>query len=215
MTGHASGLITINIEETDDDYRERNRGALHEPYRTVLGHMRHEIGHHYWDLIVWGGPWLEPFRALFGDERADYGQALQRHYSEGPPADWKEHFISNYAASHPWEDWAETFAHYLHMIDSLGTAFGFGLDAANLESAIQPFERDALYAREDAGADHFLSLLNSWIELTMVLNELARSMGQLDFYPFVMSRPVVAKLQFVHLVVQDARSRERSRAVQP
>jgi len=127
------------------------------------------------------------------------------NYENGPPSDWRDRFISAYASTHPWEDWAETWAHYLHMIDSLGTALGFGLEAADLETTIEPFARDALYAPEDQGATRFLSLVNSWIELTMVLNELARSMGQHDFYPFVMSRPVVAKLQFVHLVVQDAR----------
>jgi hypothetical protein len=206
LTGHANGLITINVEEADDAKREKIRLDLHEPYRTLLGHFRHEVGHYYWDRLVWGSPWLEPFRALFGDERADYAAALKANYENGPPADWNAQHISSYASVHPWEDWAETWAHYLHVIDSLGTALGFGLDAEDLESSIQPFERDALYAPEDPGADRFLSLLNSWVELTMVLNEMARSMGQPDFYPFVMSKPVVAKLQFVHLAVQDART---------
>src|SRR5262245_16638109 len=146
------------------------------------------------------------FRMLFGDERADYAAALKANYDDGPPAGWVDRYISSYASTHPWEDWAETWAHYLHIVDSLGTAFGFGFDADELESLIQPFERDALYAPDAAGAERFLSLLNSWIEMTMVLNELARSMGQPDFYPFVMSKPVVGKLQFVHLVVQDARA---------
>ena len=149
---------------------------------------------------------MEPFRKLFGDERADYAAALRANYENGPPADWADRHISSYASTHPWEDWAETWAHYLHVVDSLGTALGFGIDADDLESTIQPFERDALYAPDDAGAERFLSLLNSWIEMTMVLNELARSMGQPDFYPFVMSKPVVAKLQFVQLVVLDARA---------
>jgi hypothetical protein len=205
MTGHASGLITLNVEEADDARREKIRHDLREPYRTLLGHFRHEIGHYYWDRLVRDSRWLAPFRALFGDERADYGAALQANYEHGPPADWASRHISAYAATHPWEDWAETWAHYLHVVDSLGTALGFGLDADDLEAHAVPFTHADLYAPDDADADRFLGLLNGWIEMTMVLNELARSMGQPDFYPFVMSRPVVAKLQFVHLVIRDAR----------
>jgi hypothetical protein len=206
MTGHAGGLITLNVEEADDSAREKVRFEMHEPYRTLLGHLRHEVGHYYWDRLIADTSWLERFRDLFGDERADYAAALRANYENGPPADWSNRYISAYASTHPWEDWAETWAHYLHMIDSLGTAFGFGLEAGDLEGTIEPFERDALYAPNDEGAGRFLSLLNSWIEMTMVVNELARSMGQADFYPFVMSKPMVAKLQFVHLVVEGARS---------
>jgi hypothetical protein len=205
LTGHASGLITLNVEEADDAVREKIRHDLREPYRTLLGHFRHEIGHYYWDRLVWDSKWLEPFRRLFGDERADYAAALKANYENGPPPDWASRFISAYASTHPWEDWAETWAHYLHVVDSLGTALGFGLDADDLEAHAVPFTRADLYAPDDPDADRFLDLLNGWIEMTMVLNELARSMGQPDFYPFVMSRPVVSKLQFVHLVVRDAR----------
>jgi hypothetical protein len=205
LTGHASGLVTLNVEEADDATREKLRHQLHEPYRTLLGHFRHEIGHYYWDRLVWDTPWLERFRALFGDERADYAAALKANYDNGPPADWASRHISSYASTHPWEDWAETWAHYLHVVDSLGTALGFGIDAADLEAEAEPFTRADLYDPDDADAERFLGLLNGWIELVMVLNELARSMGQPDFYPFVMSRAVVAKLQFVHLVVKDAR----------
>jgi hypothetical protein len=204
LTGHAGGLITLNVEEADDAVREKTRHDLREPYRTLLGHFRHEIGHYYWDRLVWDSKWLEPFRRLFGDERADYAAALKANYENGPPPDWASRFISAYASTHPWEDWAETWAHYLHVVDSLGTALGFGLAADDLEAHAVPFTRGDLYAPDDPDADRFLDLLNGWIEMTMVLNELARSMGQPDFYPFVMSRPVVSKLQFVHLVVRDA-----------
>jgi len=204
MTGHANGLITINVEEADDAKREQIKHDLHEPYRTLLGHFRHEVGHYYWDRLIWNTPSLEHFRRLFGDERASYAEALKRNYEQGPPADWANAHISSYATMHPWEDWAETWAHFLHVVDSLGTALGFGLDADDIEGNIQPFAKDALYAPDDPGAEHFLSLLNGWVELTMVLNELARSMGQPDFYPFVMSKPVVAKLQFIQMTVRDA-----------
>jgi hypothetical protein len=205
LTGHASGLITLNVEEADDAKREQIRHDLHEPYRTLLGHFRHEIGHYYWDRLIAGTNWHEPFRALFGDERADYAAALKANYDNGPPADWASRHISSYASTHPWEDWAETWAHYLHVVDSLDTALGFGLSAEDIEIDVEPYTREDLYAPDDANAERSLSLLNGWLELTTVLNELARSMGQPDFYPFVMSRPVVKKLHFIELVVRDAR----------
>jgi len=206
MTGHANGLITLNVEEADDAKREQIRHAMHEPYRTLLGHFRHEVGHYYWDRLIWDSKWLEPFRELFGDERASYAEALKRNYEQGPPPDWARSYISAYATMHPWEDWAETWAHYMHMVDGLGTALGFGLDAAEIEGDFDPFERDALYAPDDPNALRFLTLLNGWLELVVILNEMARSMGQADFYPFVISPPAVAKLQFVQMVVADART---------
>jgi len=207
MTGHADGLITINVEEADNATREKTKHELHEPYRTLLGHFRHEVGHYYWDRLVRNSKWLEPFRQLFGDERASYAEALKRHYETGSPPDWANAYISSYATMHPWEDWAETWAHYLHVVDSLATALSFGLEADDLETKITPFGSEDLYAPDDPGATRFLSLLNSWVEMVMVLNEVARSMGEADFYPFVMSKPVVAKLQLVHLIVFDAQSR--------
>ena len=204
ITGHASGLITINVEEADDAKREAIRQALHEPYRSLLGHFRHEIGHYYWDRLIWDTPWLEPFRALFGDERASYAEAIKRNYEDGPPADWAQAHISAYATMHPWEDWAETWAHYMHVIDSLGTALGYGIDPEHDGGRTRPFGLEALYAPQDPEADRFLHLLNAWRRMTELLNELARSMGQPDFYPFVISGPVVAKLQFVQMVVADA-----------
>ncbi len=204
ITGHASGLITINVEEADDAKREAIRQALHEPYRSLLGHFRHEIGHYYWDRLIWDTPWLEPCRALFGDERASYAEAIKRNYEQGPPADWAQAHISAYATMHPWEDWAETWAHYMHVIDSLGTALGYGIDPENDGGRTPPFGVEALYAPQDREVDRFLHLLNAWRRMTELLNELARSMGQPDFYPFVRSGPVVAKLQFVQMVVADA-----------
>jgi len=202
MTGHSDGLITINIEEADDAKREKIRAAMHEPYRTLLGHFRHEIGHYYWDRLVRDSEWLEPFRALFGDERADYAAALERHYNDGPPADWQQRFVTSYASTHPWEDWAETWAHYLHMIDTLDTAHSFGLEAHEVDFEIEPFSRDALWQSDTANGDEFLQLLNSCIRITAVITELTRSMGQPDFYPFALPRSAVAKLHFAHSVIQ-------------
>jgi len=204
LTGHANGLITLNVEEADDARREKIRHELHEPYRTLLGHFRHEIGHYYWDRLIAGTRWHEPFRQLFGDERADYAAALKSHYENGPPADWPQRFISSYASTHPWEDWAETWAHYLHLYDSLDTALGFGLTADDVELELEPFVLADLYDPQHPAAERFLALLNSSLELITVLNELARSLGQQDVYPFVMSRAVVRKLHFIHLAVADA-----------
>jgi hypothetical protein len=203
-TGHAQGRITLDIEEADDAARERLRVNLREPYRTLLGHLRHEIGHYYWDRLVAGSGWLDPFRARFGDERADYMAALERHYEQGPAADWRGRCVSAYASAHPWEDWAETWAHYLHMVDTLDTAWSFGLQGADLEVSIEPYSANALDAPGDPDASRFLGFVNGWLQITALLNELSRSMGQPDFYPFVLSGPAVAKLHFVHRVVLSA-----------
>jgi hypothetical protein len=128
LTGHDNGRITVNVAEADDVQRERQRTQQHEPYRTLLGHFRHEIGHYYWDRLIDNSPRLRSFRTLFGDERVDYTVALRAHYQNGPPPDWAERYISAYASSHPWEDWAESWAHYLHMSDALETAGAAGLN---------------------------------------------------------------------------------------
>nr|WP_315236109.1 putative zinc-binding metallopeptidase [uncultured Albidiferax sp.] len=213
LTGHDEGIITLNIEEADDARREQVRNAMGEPYRTLLGHLRHEVGHYYWDRLVRDTPWLDDYRALFGDERADYAEALNRNYTQGPPPDWAQRFVSTYASSHPWEDWAETWAHYLHMVDTLGTAMRFGLDAKDVELPYAPFTRDALWRPDDPGAESFLHIANAWVELTGVLNEMSRSMGEHDFYPFVLTPPVVAKLQFIHCVVVQARQTQAAENV--
>lgn len=205
LTGHDQGLITLNVEEADDAIREKMRQDMREPYRTLLGHFRHEVGHYYWDRLVAGTPWLEKFRELFGDERQDYAAALQRNYEQGPPADWADHHISSYASVHPWEDWAETWAHYLHVVDSLDTALRFGLRGEDVEQAVEPFTVEDLYDPSAPDAPRVILLVNSWVQLTTVLNELARSMGQHDYYPFVMSRPVLRKMHFIQMIVKEAR----------
>ncbi len=209
VTGHADGLITLDVDEADDATRERLRTSLREPYRTLLGHLRHEIGHYYWDRLVAGSGWLEPFRARFGDERQDYEESLDRYYREGPAADWPRRCVSAYASSHPWEDWAETWANYLHMVDTLDTALSFGLEGGDVEIEIEPYGNDALDAPGDPGAPRFLGLVNAWLQITALMNELSRSMGQPDLYPFVLSHHAVAKLHFVHRVVNATAARVR------
>lgn len=204
LTGHANGLITLNIEEAEDSIREKMRKEMHEPYRTLLGHLRHEIGHYYWDRLVADTAWLDQYRELFGDEREDYSAALKRNYEQGPPANWTENHISTYASAHPWEDWAECWAHYLHVVDSLDTALRFGLHGEDVEQTVEPFTVNDLYAPNAPDADRVILLVNSWVQLTTVLNELARSMGHQDFYPFVMSRTVLRKLHFIQMIVKEA-----------
>jgi hypothetical protein len=209
LTGHHEGLITLNVAEADDDHREQHRDALREPYRTVLGHLRHEIGHYYWNVLVRDTAWHAPFRELFGDERRDYGEALRRNYEQGPPADWPERFISSYAAMHPWEDWAESWAHYMHLRSTLQTVASWGLDTSHVPLAITPFRPDVLFRPDDPQERVFLDWINAWVVLTAVLNETARSMGQPDIYPFVMNRAVVTKLHFIHCVVEEFGARGR------
>jgi len=195
LTGHDDGLITLNLAEADAPMREKMRVAMKERYRTLLGHFRHEVGHYYWDRLVRGTDALEPFRVRFGDERADYAQALVRHYAraavEPDPA-----FITRYASSHPWEDFAETFAHYLHIDDTLETAREYGFPGAG------PVESGAT---DDPGAD-FGTVLRQWGDLTVALNAMNRSMGLTDAYPFQLSPAVNEKLRFVHELVSGARS---------
>ena len=204
MTGHDTGLITLNLQEADDAVREAVRSAMHEPYRTLLGHFRHEVGHYYWDRLVRGTSWMDGFRALFGDENLDYLASLRRNYEMGPSQEWWLHYVSAYASTHPWEDWAECWAHYLHMRDTIDTALSFGLATETAQLEFTPFTLDALYQPDHPEAQNFLDFLNDWTRLTTMLNEMSRSMGQPDFYPFVLPREVVAKLHFIHLLVTSA-----------
>lgn len=203
LTGHENGLITVNVEEADDVKREQIRAAMREPYRTLVGHFRHEVGHYYWDRLIAQSFWIGEFRSLFGDERTNYEAALQRNYRQGPPANWPEQYVSAYASVHPWEDWAETWAHYMHMIDTLGTAKSFGLDPDSIAMPFDCFGPEALYESNQSGSEQFLSLLNAWLKLTAVMNELCRSMGQPDFYPFALPRAAVTKLHFIHMMVSN------------
>ena len=204
FTGHDQGLITINIAEADDPFREKMRVQMGEAYRTLLGHFRHEIAHHYWNRLVDRTSWLDPFRQRFGDERTDYGQARQRHYDQGPPADWNDRFVSPYASMHPWEDWAETWAHYLHMTDTIETARAYGLRVRPRTAAEGP--RPPLVRTGRLDPTHFEELIAGWVPLTMALNSLNRSMGLPDLYPFVLSEAAIAKLRFVHEVIAAAGS---------
>jgi len=201
-TGHDGGLITVNIAEADDDERARRRIKFREPYRTVVGHFRHELGHYYWDHLIANTAYLTAYRQVFGDETGDYEAALQSYYQNGPKPEYALNNVTAYASSHPWEDWAETWAHYMHIIDMMETASAYGL----VLGAAQP----QMNAGQPAGRGNlvpnlidFEALLNQWIPLTCALNTINRGMGLQDLYPFALTLPVCSKLRFIHDVVQN------------
>lgn len=197
-TGHANGLITINVSEADDVARTQMRELQRERYRTLLGHFRHEAGHYYWDQLVRDSPeTLAEFRELFGDEMRDYRAALDLHYSNGPPAGWQQHYVSSYASAHPWEDWAECWAHYLHMIDTLETAHVFGL----VPGGVSELEAERQQIEFNPSHEAFASLIERWVQLTVAMNALSRSMGLPDAYPFVLPAITRRKLEYIHHLI--------------
>jgi hypothetical protein len=191
FTGQQNGTITLNLYEADDAHREAARVSFGEPQRTVLGHLRHELSHYFFHRFVEGWPAIENFRATFGDERVDYNAALERHYQQGPRADWQQHFVSAYASAHPWEDWAETCAHYLLMVDAVDTAAAWGLELQLAGSAlVHPPQAAATAPVERLVLDH-------WLPLARFLNAMARSLGLADSYPYLLPPPLLGKLRLV------------------
>ena len=204
-TGHASGVITLDLAESDAVHREMVRKKMREPYRTVLGHFRHEVGHYYFPVLV-DDDLRGEARALFGDETADYGAALDRHYTQGAPEAWQQHHISEYATMHPAEDWAETFAHYLHIRATLETAGAYRMSVAGPDvAAVEPGEISSEPAALDPSGP-IERIIAAWLPLSYALNAVNRSMGTDDLYPFVLPAAVIAKLGFVHRAVQRAAS---------
>ena len=199
MTGHANGLITILLSEADSVHREQMRKQMSEPYRTLIGHFRHEVGHYFWDRLVANNEKrLAEFRNLFGDDSLDYGEALKNYYQTGAPANWQQSYISQYASSHAWEDWAETWAHYLHIMDMSETAYYYGI-------SVKPNVREKRlrgtitfdpYEKRD-----FEKIYQSWAPISFAINSLNRSMGVPDAYPFVVSSAVVTKMKFIHTLI--------------
>ncbi len=185
ITGHENGVITISLAEADFATREIRRQQLGENYRTLLGHFRHEIGHYFWDRLISDAGRISEFRAVFGDESVSYEVALRNHYAKPRDNSWKTGFISRYAAAHPWEDWAESFAHFLHMRDVLETSHAVGLVGTVDES-------------------DFRKNMEQWLSTTFRLNQLGRSIGSGDLYPFVLTEGVIAKMEFIHDVIAGA-----------
>jgi len=211
LTGHANGLITIVQSEADDAERERRRLAFHEPLRTLVCHLRHESGHFYFDRLIRGSPRLLEVRAAFGDEAVDYGQSLTGYYASGPRADWPSSCITAYATAHPLEDWAETWAHYLHMIDAVELLVAYGLRlspttvGSNGSAPADPATDLAAVPRDPLNGS-FDDLLAAWTPLTCLANSLNRNLGLQDWYPFVMCPAVINKLRLIHGIVADHRT---------
>ncbi|MBL0372524.1 putative zinc-binding metallopeptidase [Rhizobium sp. KVB221] len=204
QTGHAGGLISVDIAEAGDAEREVRRTSMGEPYRTLIGHFRHEIGHFYWDLLVRDRGGVDAFRAVFGDPEEDYAVALKRHYRNGAPPDWQVTFISAYASAHPWEDFAETWAHCFHMIDGLETAHAYGIKPG------LKFQNADAGPIQATGFDPYAAtdiepVIAAWVPLTVAINSVNRSLGQADFYPFVLSEAVIGKIAFVLKLIAGAR----------
>jgi hypothetical protein len=196
FTGHHNGVITLDLAEGDDVHRAQLRKAMAEPYRTLLGHFRHEIGHYYYYRLVDSSQKYRPrFVELFGDPDADYQEALDRHYREGAPSGWDESYVSSYATMHPAEDWAETFAHYLHIRDTLDTSAAFGLAPSG-----------ATFERRSLGPSGFDNMIEMWLPLAWALNMVNRSMGRHDLYPFVLPARVLEKMRFIHTIIGEVTS---------
>lgn len=198
MTGHDNGLITINIAEADDAIRERNRTAMGEPYRTLIGHFRHEVGHFYWDQLVDNVGMIDRFRAQFGDERWDYSEALKSYYDNGPAQNWANSFVSAYATAHPWEDFAETWAHYFHMVSGLETAYAYGLNPQSIQAGAAPL----VQLMDPYHVDDPQQLMSHWVPITVAMNAMNRAIGNSDYYPFVLSTSVAQKLSFIHDLIR-------------
>ena len=205
-TGHQGGLVTLNLIEADDAARERIRRQMGEPYRTLIGHFRHEVGHHYWSRLIEHGPLLAEFRNLFGDERESYSAALHAHHQKGSgPGSGSENHVSDYATSHPWEDFAETFAHFLHIVDTMATIGGVGV-------RMRPPPGAALATSVSVDFDPYradtATLADGWIPISFALNAINRSMGLPDLYPFRLTPGVVLKLDFVNRMIRAARGED-------
>ncbi|MES1925247.1 hypothetical protein T31B1_07988 [Salinisphaera sp. T31B1] len=186
--GHANGVVTISVAEADPVLRNQRRKALGEPYRTMIGHMRHEIAHMLWWRLSIRSDFLDAFRAMFGDERDNYGDALKRHYHDGPPQDWQQRYLSSYASAHPHEDWAETTAHLLHLTDITDSFIATGLSSPEL-----PSPSWNAYAETDSER-----LIYVGASIAIGINHINRAMGLPDLYPFLLAGATHRKLAFVH-----------------
>lgn len=203
MTGHANGVITILIKEGDSVLREKTRKEMREPYRTLVGHLRHEVGHYFWEQLIQNNPKvLSKFRAIFGDESVSYPDALQNYYNTATQTNWQQNFISEYATSHPWEDWAETWAHYLHIMDMVETAYFFRLHVKPKGSSKELKTRVSF---DPYNKKNFNEIIKTCVPLSFAVNSINRAMGIPDVYPFIISPKIIEKLNFIHLLLLEKR----------
>jgi hypothetical protein len=208
FTGHDCGHITINLAEADDVARSKTKQAMGEQYRTLLGHFRHELGHYYFDILIAGSPEKHALcKKYFGDDELDYQKTLKKYYKDGAPENWRDNYISAYATMHPYEDWAETWAHYMHIMDTLETAKNFSITGSitgNIEDTegtgeLSLPQESSLFSSQTS----ITNILDTWMDFSIILNSLNRSMGMNDAYPFVLTQPVCAKLSFIHHAIHN------------
>jgi hypothetical protein len=212
FTGHNCGHITINLAEADDVARSHTKQAMGEQYRTLLGHFRHELGHYYFDILIAGSPEKHSLcKKYFGDDESNYQESLKKHYQDGAPENWRDNFISEYATMHPYEDWAETWAHYMHIMDTLETAKNFSITGSTKGCKVETENVGELNLPQDAyffsSQTSITSILDTWMEFSIILNSLNRSMGMNDAYPFVLTQAVRTKLSFIHHAIHDRLNR--------
>jgi hypothetical protein len=212
LTGHDSGHITINLAEADDVARSHAKLAMGEKYRTLLGHFRHELGHYYFDKLIAGSPQKHALcKQYFGDDELSYKDAMDKHYKEGAPENWRNAYISEYATMHAYEDWAETWSHYMHIMDTLETAKNFSITGSTIGNAEETEEVEDLTLPQDAyffsAQTSITNILDTWMDFAIILNSLNRSMGMSDAYPFVLTQPVRTKLAFIHYAIHDRLNR--------
>jgi hypothetical protein len=212
FTGHDCGHITINLAEADEVARSHTKLAMGEKYRTLLGHFRHELGHYYFDKLIACSPAKHALcKQYFGDDELSYKEALDKHYKQGAPENWRDSFISEYATMHPYEDWAETWSHYMHIMDTLETAKNFSITGSTIGNPEETEEVGELTLPQDAyffsAQTSITSILDTWMDFAIILNSLNRSMGMGDAYPFVLTQPVRTKLAFIHHAIHDRLNR--------
>jgi hypothetical protein len=212
FTGHDCGHITINLAEADEVARSHTKLAMGEKYRTLLGHFRHELGHYYFDKLIASSPQKHALcKQYFGDDELSYKDAMDKHYKDGAPENWRDSYISEYATMHPYEDWAETWSHYMHIMDTLQTAKNFSITGSTIGNAEETEEVEDLTLPQDAyffsAQTSITNILDTWMDFAIILNSLNRSMGMSDAYPFVLTQPVRTKLSFIHHAIHDRLNR--------
>ena len=84
-------------------------------------------------------------------------------------------------------------------VDTLEMAAAFGLDIH--PALAKSGDLDAKVNFDPYGSGYISQLIDTWIPLSNALNNLNRTMGQPDLYPFILSPPVIAKLAAIHGLV--------------
>ena len=204
--GKVDEAVTLDLADADVQDVGAPPRRVHAPFRTLIGNLRHKVGHHYWHRLVGQSDHVTPFRRLFGDERADYPAAIEPHQAAVAHHWDASRFVTGRAESHPFEDWAETFAHYLHILDATDTAEAYRLPDGQCEMG-RP--------QSSPGGGTFAEILRLWRPTAPAVNALAASLGLPAVYPFQLTGVVLQKFEFVHARVTAHAHREHFYSVYP